>query len=178
MYSSVNLYFQDESRFGLMTHTGSCIAARGVQPIVSYQHKFSNTYLWGSYSPLDGDSFVWEINGVDGKIFQAYLNAMSQHRPEEFKIVIIDNAGFHSTKNIDIPQNIKLINIPPYSPELNPCEQVWKYIKQRFKNKVFTEMESLKAWLHSTVKNMSTQTIKSICSNHTYLSALNGALYN
>lgn len=175
MCKSVNLYFQDESRFGLMTHTGSCIAAKGVQPIVDYQHKFSTTYLWGSYSPVDGDSFVWEINGVSCKIFEAYLNALSKHRPEELKILVIDNAGFHSTKHISVPNNIKLLNIPPYSPELNPCEQIWKYIKQRFKNKVFDDMEKLKEWLHDIVKSMPENTIMSICSNHHFLSAFNGA---
>jgi len=171
MFESVNLYFQDESRFGLMTQTGSCIAAKGIQPIVDYQHKFANTYLWGSYSPIDGDSFVWEINGVDGTIFQAYLNELSQHRPKELKILIIDNAGFHSTKNIVIPDNIKLINIPPYSPELNPCELIWKYIKQRFKNQIFPDIQTLKTWLHQTVKSMTAQTIKSICSCHLYTQA-------
>ena len=158
-----------------MTHTGSCIAAKGVQPIVDYQHKFATTYLWGSYSPVDGDSFVWEINGVNGKIFQAYLNALSKHRPEQLKILIIDNAGFHSTKNLEIPSNIELINIPPYSPELNPCEQIWKFIKQRFKNQVFENMIDLKNWLHTIIRNMSAQTIKSICSNHHYINAFNGA---
>lgn len=176
MYDEINLYFQDESRFGLMTHTGTCIAAKGVQPIVAYQQKFANTYLWGSYSPIDGDSFVWEINGVDGTIFQEYLNGLSEQRPKELKILIIDNAGFHSTKNIDIPPNIRLINIPPYSPELNPCEQVWGYIKQRYKNQVFKTMEQLKEWLHNTVKSMNTNTIKSICSNQIYLDAFYGAL--
>ena len=135
MFDSVNLYFQDESRFGLLIHTGKCIAAKAVQSIVDYQHKFATTYLWGSYSPIDGDSFVWEINGVGTKIFEAYLRAFSLQRPNEFKIVVIDNAGFHSTKNIEVPSNIYLLNIPPYSPELNPCEQVWKFIKQRYKTK-------------------------------------------
>lgn len=87
-----------------MTYTGKCIAAKGIQPIVDYQHKFSTTYLWGSYSPIDGDSFVWEINGVNKTIFEQYLNAFSQHRPSEFKILVIDNAGFHSTKNMNLPQ--------------------------------------------------------------------------
>ena len=71
-YSGVNLYFQDESRFGLMTHIGKYLTARGVKPIVKYQHAFKNTYLYGSYSPVNGDSFVWEINGTDTKIFEAY----------------------------------------------------------------------------------------------------------
>jgi len=171
-WDGFNLYFQDESRFGLMTHTGRCITSRGVQPLVTYQHKFANTYLWGSYSPIDGDSFVWEINGTSCEIFEEYLKALSRHRPDEFKIVIIDNAGFHSTKNIVIPDNIFLLNIPPYCPELNPCEQVWKYIKQKFKNQTFLKIEELKEWLHSTVRNMTHQTIISICSNHHYLDAI------
>jgi hypothetical protein len=175
MFSSVNLYFQDESRFGLMTHTGSCICAKGVQPKVDYQHKFSTTYLWGSYSPIDGDSFVWEINGVNCQIFEKYLGALSQHRPDELKILVIDNAGFHSTKNISIPDNIKLLNIPPYSPELNPCEQIWHYIKQRFKNQVFKTMQELKNWLYDMVNSMTTDTIKSICSNRLYLEVFNAA---
>ncbi|MDA8693112.1 IS630 family transposase [Saprospiraceae bacterium] len=169
--NKVNLYFQDESRFGLLTHTGSVITACGVRPKVQYQHKFANTYLWGSYSPIDGDSFVYEINGVSTKIFEAYLQEFSKHREDETKIVIIDNAGFHSTKNIQIPKNIILLNIPPYCPELNPCEQIWAYIKQRFKNKTFDTMKNLKKWLHKTVNEMEATTIKSIVSNHHYIDA-------
>ena len=174
-YASVNLYFQDESRFGLMTHVGKCIAAKGVQPIVNYQHKFSNTYLFGSYSPIDGDSFVWEINGVDTKVFEQYLMALSKHRINEFKIVLIDNAGFHSTKNITIPENIYLLRIPPYCPELNPCEQVWKEFKKYFKNKVFLNMTSLKEWLYNKVNTMTKKQIISITSNHHFIKTFNAA---
>ena len=158
-----------------MTYVGKCIAAKGVQPIVNYQHKFSNTYLYGSYSPIDGDSFVWEINGVDCKIFEQYLEAFSKHRPDEFKIVIIDNAGFHSTKHIDVPANIYLLRIPPYCPELNPCEQIWKDFKKHFKNKVFLNIQSLKEWLYSKVNSMTQNQIISITSNHHFYNAFNAA---
>jgi transposase len=158
-----------------MSHMGSCISAKGVRPVISYGHKFSSTYLYGSYSPIDGDSFVWEVGGVSTKIFETYLNGLSQHRPEEFKIVVIDNAGFHSTKNITVPSNIFLLNIPAYSPELNPCEQVWAYMKTRFKNKVFNTMEDLKEWLYESVKNLSEETILSITSNHHFLNEFNAA---
>ena len=172
-FQDVNLYFQDEARFGLMTHLGSIITAKGVRPKVQYQHKFATTYLYGSYSPIDGDAFVYEINGVNTGIFEAYLKEFSLHRPHQAKIVVIDNAGFHSTKNIHIPENIFLLRIPPYSPELNPCEQVWAWIKTRYKNKVFKDMKKLKDWLHNTVSEMKTETIKSIVSNHHYLNAFN-----
>lgn len=109
-----------------MTHMGRCLTASGVRAIIPYQHKYSTTYLYGSYSPIDGSSFVWEINGTDAKIFERYLQEFSKYKPKQYKIVVIDNAGFHSTKNIQVPDNIYLLRIPPYSPELNPCEQVWQ----------------------------------------------------
>lgn len=112
----------------MMNHMGRYLTASGVKPIVNYQHIFKTTYLYGSYSPINGDSFVWEINGVDTTIFEAYLKGFSRYKPKEYKIVVIDNAGFHSTKNIEVPDNIYLLRIPPYNPELNPCEQVWQYI--------------------------------------------------
>ena len=159
-----------------MTYLGKCLTARGVKPIVSFQHVFKTTYLYGSYSPINGDSFVWKINGVDNIIFEKYLHAFSKYKPNEYKIIVIDNAGFHSTKNIKIPENIFLLRIPPYAPELNPCEQVWQYIKQRYKNKRFESMEKLKEWLHSFVKEMDENLIKSITSNHHYLNAFNATL--
>jgi len=156
------LYFQDESRFGLKTLVGSCLSAIGVCPKVHYQHKFANTYLWGSYSPINGDSFVWGINGVDTTIFEHYLEEFSKQNPRDCKIIVIDNAGFHACQNIEIPDNIYLLRIPPYTPELNPCEQVWQYIKQRFKNKKFESIDNLKDWLHKMVQNMDSHLIKSI----------------
>ena len=63
------MYFQDEARFGLKTVVGYCLSAIGVRPKAKYQHKFANTYLWGSYSPVNGDSFVWEIKRFKNKQF-------------------------------------------------------------------------------------------------------------
>ena len=165
----MNLYFQDEARFGMMNHSGKCVTASGVKPIVTYQHVFKTTYLYGSYSPINGDSFVWEVDGVNTDVFEAYLKEFSKHNQNEYKIVVIDNAGFHSTKHIDIPENVYLLRIPPYNPELNPCEQIWQYIKNRFKNQRFESMKSLRDWLHKIVNEMKEETIKSITGNHHYL---------
>jgi hypothetical protein len=93
----------------MMNHLGSYLTASGVKPIVNYQHVYKTTYLYGSYSPINGDSFVWKVNGVNTNIFEAYLNEFATHNPQEYKIVVIDNAGFHSTKNIEVPNNIYLL---------------------------------------------------------------------
>ena len=149
------------------------MSIKGLRPLVNYQHRFSNTYLWGSYSPITGDQFVWEIEGVDKKIFQLYLEEFSKYKPEEYKIMIIDNARFHSINESELPENIILLNIPPYTPELNPCEQVWQYIKKRYKNKTFKNMIDLKEWLWDISKNMDSELIKSITSNHRYAQYFN-----
>lgn len=154
-----------------MTYLGSMITAKGVSPIVNFKQAFKNTYLYGSYSPIDGDAFVYEIEQVNCEVFEKYLHEFSKHRPDQYKIVVIDNAGFHSTKNIKVPDNIYLLRIPPYTPELNPCEQVWKYIKARYKNISFLSIDDVKTWLHEFVKNMDSLLIKSITSNHHYINA-------
>jgi hypothetical protein len=129
----INLYFQDESRFGLMTHVGKCLTSKGIKPIVKYQHAFKNTCLYGSFSHINGDSFVYEIEGTKSEIFYKYLDQFSKDKPEELKIIVIDNAGFYSMKNYELPKNIRLVRIPPYTPELNPSEKIWAYIKPFYK---------------------------------------------
>ena len=164
--TTVNLYFQDESRFGLKTHTGKCLTAKGVKPITQYQHAFKNTYLYGSFSPINGDSFVSEIEGTTSDIFYQYLSEFALHKPEEVKIIIIDNAAFHSMKNYTLPNNIRLFRIPPYSPELNPAERIWQYIKQSYKNKVFKTLKNVKQWLYNFVsQKLNSKKIKSITQN-------------
>lgn len=175
-FTQFNLYFQDESRFGLKTHIGRCLTARGVKPIVKYQHAFKNTYLYGSFSPINGDSFVSEIEGTTSEIFYNYISEFAKYKPEEFKIIIIDNAGFHSLSKYDIPKNIAFIKIPPYSPELNHSEKIWAYIKQSYKNRVFENLNNVKQWLYDFVsKELTTEKILSITSDKLFLDAYKGS---
>lgn len=174
-YSGINFYFQDESRFGLKTFVGRCLTAKGIKPIVNYQHAFKNTYLYGCFSLVDGDSFVYEIEGTTSEIFYKYLCEFSKHKPEVLKVIFIDNAGFHSLKKYEIPDNIKLIRIPPYTPELNPAEKVWQYIKQYYKNRIFENLDNVKTWLHDFVKQkLTADRVKSITHNQFYANAFTG----
>ena len=160
-----------------MTHVGRCLTARGVKPIVKYQHAFKNTYLYGAFLPIDGDAFIYEIEGTTSEIFFRYIEQLSLHRPDELKIVVIDNAGFHSLKEFIIPDNIKLIRIPPYSPELNPSEKIWAFIKQSYKNKVFETMEILKNWLSDFIVNkIHPEIVKSITHHPTYMNLIKAHL--
>lgn len=128
-FSEVDFTCQDESRLGLMTKQKKVLIKRGIEPICKYQHSYNYVWLWGIFSMKTGKSFYWETPIVNNQIFEDYLDAYGRIDPHIFKIVIIDNAGFHSTKNIKIPNNVYLLRIPPYCPELNPAEKMWQWTK-------------------------------------------------
>ena len=117
-YESVNLYFQDESRFGLFTRNGKALT------------------LYGSFSPIDGHSFLLELPFCNSSLFELYLEEFSKQRPEELKVIVLDNGAFHKAKSLVIQDNICLIFLPPYSPELNPAEKIWQKFKRDFTNRL------------------------------------------
>ncbi|MCT4603669.1 MAG: transposase, partial [Marinifilum sp.] len=85
-------------------------------------------------------------------------------------------AGFHSLKQFknQIPDNIRLIRIPPYSPELNPSEKMWAYIKKYYKNLFFETIQDVKQWLADFVNNkIDEQIVKSITHNEKFLNVFN-----
>ena len=116
----------DESRFGLLSIQRRCLTARGVKPLVSYQHRFKNFYLFGAYSPVNGDHFTLEFPYCNGPCFEQYLEAFSTHQPDEFKILLLDNGAFHKAKQLVIPNNIVLLFLPPYCPDHNKIERTWQ----------------------------------------------------
>lgn len=169
-HTSVNLYFEDESRFGLLTRQKRVLTSKGVKPIAPYQHKFANLWLFGSYSPVNGDSFVWEMPYCNSQTFQIYLNEFALQKPDEFKIIILDNGAFHKAKRLKIPPNISLLFLPPYSPELNPAEKIWRFMKDRTSMVIHPDLETLQSHLETIIKNeLSFDIIKSICGNQFYL---------
>ena len=159
----MNIYFQDESRFGLFTRNGKMITAKGVQGICNYHHEFKNMYLFGAFSPITGDAFLLELPECNTDMFQLYINNFAEQKPDELKIVFLDNGAFHKAKRLVIPANILLVFIPPYSPELNPAELVWKFLKARIVNKTFKKLDDLGNELMAIIQNnLSTERIKSI----------------
>jgi hypothetical protein len=145
------------------------LTAKGVKPISAYQHKFENTYLFGSFSPINGDSFILDMPCCDTNCFQSYLDEFSLEKPLEFKIIILDNGAFHHAKRLEIPANIALIFLPPYSPELNPAEKMWAFFKSRTAMTIFRELEDLHATLANIIiEEMTFDRVKSICGNQFY----------
>jgi len=158
---SINFYFEDESRFGLYTRAGKSLTAKGVKPICIFQQVYKSTYLFGSFSPIDGSHFIQNYNKCTAENFQNYLNSFSLIKPSELKVITLDNGAFHKAKKLIIPNNIVLIFLPPYSPELNPAERIWQTFKREFTNENFKTMDELNYWLFGLYNNIDFQTVKS-----------------
>lgn len=163
------LYFQDESRFGLMTVQRRRLTLKGVKPIGPFQQRFDNTYLYGMISPQDGDSFFMTIGGTDTAIFQQYLNRFAEHRPRSFKIILLDQASYHKAKALEVPQNMALIFIPPATPELNPAERVWQEMKADVAWKNFEDLEQLQQWIEERIEAFSNEQLISL-TNYPFVS--------
>ena len=134
-----------------------------------YQHKFKNFYLFGSFSPITGTHFTLELPKCNTDCFQLYLDEFSKQSPDEFKILILDNGAFHKAKQLEIPANIGLLFIPPYSPELNPAEKMWRHFKDQIATEVFESLDRLSDRITDVIKNLKESTIKSITGYKYYL---------
>ena len=167
-YDSMNIYFQDESRFGLMTRQKRVLVSKGIKPVGRFQHSYKWLWLWGCFSPVTGDAFYWETPKVDNTIFEAYLKDFSQTNPRELKLIVIDNAGFHASQNITIPGNIRLLRIPAYAPELNPAEKIWQWMKDKVAMKFFESTKALQDMITQMVHQLTPELVKSIAGYELY----------
>jgi transposase len=124
---------------------------------------FISTYLFGAFSPITGSSFLLEMPQCDADCFQIFLNTFSTQNPDELKIMVLDNGAFHKAKKLIIPDNIILIFLPPYSPELNPAEKIWAKFKRQFSNQFFKTIEDLEEYVCALCKKLTLLDVKSIC---------------
>ncbi len=149
------------------------LTAAGVKPECQFQQVFKSTYLYGSFSPLTGNMFCLELPFCNSENFQIYLNEFSNESPNEFKIMVLDNGAFHKAKSLEIPKNIVLIFLPPYSPELNPAEKMWFTLKRNFTNRLFSSLDQLSDFITESLSLITAEKVKSICSFDYIFSGLN-----
>jgi hypothetical protein len=113
------------------------LTAKGVKPVCKYHQQYKSTWLFGAFSPITGEKLFMEFPCCNAEHFQIFLDEFSAEKPDNMMIIVLDNGAFHKAKKLKIPENIKLLFLPPYSPELNPAEKIWGRFKRAFTNKLF-----------------------------------------
>ena len=149
----VDLYFQDEARFGQQGKTTRMWAEKGTRPRAIKQLQFINAFIFGAVCPSKGLAVSIIVPYIGIVAMEAHLKEISkQVPPGRHAVIIVDRAAWHMGKNLNIPKNISLLPLPPYSPELNACEQVWQYLREHYlSNRSFNGYDDIenavgKAW--------------------------------
>ena len=124
---------------------------------------FQSTYLFGAFSPINGASFLLELPYCNTDCFELFLNEFSATNPQELKVIVLDNGAFHKAKRLKVPNNILLVFLPPFSPELNPAEKMWAKFKRAFTNRLYKSLEEISLFIQSQTQNLKKEETKKTC---------------
>jgi transposase len=127
----LRIMFTDEARFGRMNRIRPCWAPIGMRPEVAAQLIREYIYLYGAVSPKDGTCVYLIMPTSNTACFQIFLDVLARKFARQDILLVLDGAPNHRCGDLVIPDNIKLLYLPPYSPELNPKENIWDEIREK-----------------------------------------------
>ena len=127
------LWFMDEARIGQKGRLCRRWWLRGRRPPGRRDRRFEWAYLFAAVEPATGADVALVLPEATTRTMTVFLAAFSRTLPKDVHaVLVLDRAGWHGAKALKVPTNITLIPLPPYSPELNPVERVWLYLRERF----------------------------------------------
>lgn len=134
----------------------------GVKPVGTYQPRFIYRYCYGLVEPLSGEKFFVTAPQVNTLFFEFLLQEFSRQEPAVYKIIFLDKAGYHRAKQLQVPENIRLVYLPSSNPELNPIERFWRDMKDKVAFHNFKDEQELEEWITNTTTSYSQQQIASL----------------
>jgi hypothetical protein len=157
---------------GLKTLTGKVITASGVKPTVAVKWERENFWIYGAIEPLTGRHFQQEYPKLNGECFQQFLDWLSQQLGSDYAILQIDQAPAHISCAINWPENIIPLLQPPHSPELNPIERLWQFLKKSLHHELFSSLQDLGDRIQELFEQLTFEQVISISSYNFILEAL------
>src|SRR3954452_5013724 len=140
--------FQDEARFGRISDARRCWAPAGVRPEVSTQVVREYEYAFAAVSPHDGTLDTLVLPAVHAEAMSVFLAEVSQRHPGELILMVLDGAGWHKAKRLQVPATMRLVFLPPWSPQLNPVEHLWEEVREKwFANYLFSNLKAVERQL-------------------------------
>lgn len=166
--------FQDEAGFGRINKPKYCWCQKRVRPSVPCHHIREYRYAYGAVEPLTGDACFLVMPQCNTICMNIFLEELSKQFPNDMILLCCDGAPWHKTGSLVIPENVRLFFIPPYTPEMNPIEQIWKQLrKMGFRNEIFSTLADVVNRLCDVICSLPPVTIRSITSRKWILSYFN-----
>ena len=164
----VRVLFQDEARFGRISDQRRCWAPLPRRPEVGQQVIREFIYSLAAVSPCDGGLASLIMPTVDTEIMSLFLAHTARIFQGDYCLMFLDGAGWHHAQELRVPPSIRLLPLPPYSPELNPVEGIWDHLRENhFANRVMTSLEEVEELLCQALHQLILQP-DSVCSMTNY----------
>lgn len=141
----VEVWQQDEARIGQQGTLTRVWGETGSRPTAVRQTEYEWAYLFAAVNPLTGASSALIAPTVNTHYMNEHLRFIGREAgPDVHVVLVLDRAGWHVAKALKVPENITLLHLPPYSPELNGSERIWGFMRSHhLSNRVFKDYEDL-----------------------------------
>ena len=166
--------FEDEASFGRINTPRYCWCEKGIRPRVPCLRIREYMHVYGAVDPMSGESCFFIFPKENMECMEYFLEHLSNQYSEDKIILVCDGAPWHTAKELCVPENIDLIFIPPYTPEMNPIEQIWREVRtQGFKNEFFSSLDAVVDRLCDTLNGLSKDTVIGITQRDWILQCFN-----
>lgn len=141
----IELWFQDEARVGQKTKLTRRWALRETRPSAPQDQRTRSAYIFGAICPKHGKGAALVMPFCNTHAMNEHLAEISRHVARNaHAVLILDQAGWHMTNKLDVPDNISLIALPPKAPELNPMENIWQFMRDNWlSNRIFKTYDDI-----------------------------------
>lgn len=141
----IEVWFQDEARIGQKNKITRRWAKRGSRPSAPHDQRTRSAYIFGAICPSQGKAAALVMPWCDTHAMNQHLIEISRNVANgAHAILIVDQAGWHMSNNLMVPDNITILPLPPKSPELNPVENIWQFMRENWlSNRVFKSYEDI-----------------------------------
>jgi transposase len=141
----IEIWFQDEARIGQKNKITRRWAKRGSRPSAPHDQRTRSAYIFGAICPQHGKAAALVMPWCDTHAMNQHLIEIARNVTENgHAILIMDQAGWHMSNNLAVPENITILPLPPKSPELNPVENIWQFMRDNWlSNRIFKSYEDI-----------------------------------
>jgi len=142
----------DEGRFGLKVWFRRRWCPRGFRPPWLVQDRYEWLWLYAAVEPLTGDSFFLLLPYVNSECLQLFLNKFADYVKDDRVGCVLDGHGSHVSEGVRWPEHVIQMPLPPYSPELNPAEAVFRHLRAELSNRIFDNLDELEAAITAALR--------------------------
>lgn len=155
----------DEARIGQQGTLTEVWARTGSRPTAVKQTRYEWIYLYAAVEPATGASAALLAPNVNTGTFNAFLKILARElQPGEQAVLILDQAGWHVSKGLKLPKGITILPLPPYSPELNPVENLWHYLRSHYlSNRTYENYDELMECSTNAYRSLTPEVLKTVC---------------